>query len=87
VACGVNHGHDHQPEGERDADSPERLVVASVGDDRAAAGEDEREGREPLGARAPTQAWGVSWRMEVRAVAAVALGGSLAAVVVMTLEW
>ena len=47
----VDHHHDDQPEDHRDPDRPERSVVAGVGDDRAAAGEHQRERGEPLGAR------------------------------------
>jgi hypothetical protein len=46
---GVDHDHDDQPEHEADADGAERTVVLRVGDDRAAAGEPERERRDPFG--------------------------------------
>jgi hypothetical protein len=47
----VDHRHDDQPERGRDADASERSGVDCVGDDRAAACEDERECREPFGER------------------------------------
>ena len=49
VAGRVDHRHDHQAEDERDADRAERAGVDRVGDDRAAAGEDEGEGADALG--------------------------------------
>ena len=45
----VDHGHDHQAEDKTDADDAECTAVLVVGDDRTAAGEDEREGRGGLG--------------------------------------
>jgi hypothetical protein len=41
----VDHHHDDQPEDEADPDGSERGVVLAVGDDGAAAGEDQRERR------------------------------------------
>ena len=49
VAGRVDHGHDHQAEDERDADRTQGSGMHGVGDDRAAAGEDEGEGAEGLG--------------------------------------
>ena len=43
------------PKTSADADGPERAVVFRVGDDRAAAGEHEREGREALGGGAASE--------------------------------
>lgn len=48
VPDGVDHRHDHEPEGERDADVAER-VRFRVDHYRAGAGEDEREGADRLG--------------------------------------
>jgi hypothetical protein len=50
VAGGVDHDHDHEAEDEADPESAEGPVVALVGDDRAATGEDEREGSQAFGA-------------------------------------
>ena len=55
MAGGVDHDHDDQAEDEPDPDRAERAVVDRVGDDRAAAGEDERERCEALGRGAPQQ--------------------------------
>jgi hypothetical protein len=49
VSGRVDRHHDDQPEHEADADRPERAVVVRVGDDRAAAGEHERERGEAFG--------------------------------------
>ncbi len=46
VAGGVDHGHDDQPEDEADPDGAEGPAVLGIGDDGAAAGEDECEGGE-----------------------------------------
>src|SRR5581483_11439546 len=54
VADGVDSDHDHQPEAERDADVAE-LVRLRVDHDRAAAGEDEREGADRLGCQRAQQ--------------------------------
>ncbi len=48
VADGVDLEHDHEPERDRDADVPE-LMRLVVDHDRAAPGEDEREGADRLG--------------------------------------
>jgi hypothetical protein len=53
VTGGVDHRHDHQAEDERDADGAQRAAVDGVGDDRAAAGEDEGEDADRLGGSAP----------------------------------
>ena len=55
MAGGVDHDHDHEPEDEADARRRQAPAVLGVGDDRAAAGEDEREGGETLGEGAPPQ--------------------------------
>ena len=52
MAGGVDHDHDHQTEDERDAHRSERTAVLAVGDDRATAGEHERERGQPFGRRA-----------------------------------
>jgi hypothetical protein len=54
VSGRVDHRHDHEAEGEGDAERPERAVVSRVGNDRAAAGEHQREGREALGGGPPS---------------------------------
>jgi hypothetical protein len=51
---GVDHRHDHQPEGDRDADVPE-LVRLRVDHHRTRAREDEREGTQGFGDQAPGQ--------------------------------
>jgi hypothetical protein len=51
----VDHGHDRQPEDERDAYRAERAAALVVDDDGAAPGEDERERRQRLGERAPRE--------------------------------
>ena len=48
----IDQHHDYQAEDQRDTDCPNRFAVLSVGDDRPAAGENESEGSEALGARA-----------------------------------
>ncbi len=49
MAGRVDHRHDHQAEDERDADGAQHAGVDSVGDDRPAAGEDQRERPDRLG--------------------------------------
>jgi len=49
VAGCIDHRHDHQSEDQRDAHRAKGRVVASVGDDRAAAGEHEGKCRKALG--------------------------------------
>jgi hypothetical protein len=51
----ADHGHDHQPEHEADAERSARFVIDGVGDDRAADGEDERERGQGLGGGAPPE--------------------------------
>ncbi len=51
----VNHRHDHQAEDQSDPDGAERSAVDGIGDDRAAACEDEGERGEALGGGAPRQ--------------------------------
>ena len=52
VTDGVDHGHDHEPEAERDPDLAE-LARSRVDHDRAAAGEHEREDADRLGDERP----------------------------------
>jgi hypothetical protein len=52
---GVDHRHDDQPEDEADPDGAEGSFVAGVRHDRAASGEDQREGGERLGGGPPPQ--------------------------------
>ncbi len=46
VAGRIDHDHDHEAEGQGDADPAELAAVDLVGDDRAASGEHEGEGRQ-----------------------------------------
>jgi hypothetical protein len=48
VPDGVDHHHDHEPEGDRDAYVPEGVRLR-VDHDRAGTGEDERERADRLG--------------------------------------